>query len=422
VDTRPNRIHITAASGGLFVTIEDISSGAGVYPVIGTPVYNEFKSRFLYKGLSKRKVDAVYAGDGYHTVSSTIASRPYWSDEKKVAISWTGSGSATVTLYIGGRWGQPTLPSGTILSTGFIAPDKTIFPLGSTFDYVIGLLVEDVGTKTNTLQFYGAIKGSPVTAGTVLVDDRISFTSLGGRASFHITLFSTGVTVSTVNTVTNFTTDATAIAHIPIADQIKVLTFSSDYNTVTTSIVNTSGLGSGTTFAQKIREEGLGFSLVAVTHAELGIGGRELWVCSLSSGLLNRVLKLKVSVGVSGGSPVYFSARFAIALVNVSDSSGNETNRLHINGSVLNLYGTIIPPADGYDWTALGFGYANYAELKDTLVICAFKSLSVFSVGFTLVVNTVSNTYKVLDPSLDIFSDVTFGLVRAPVSLTHTKF
>jgi hypothetical protein len=419
VDTRPNRIRI-AAGGNLFVTIENAASGDGNYPVVGTPVFNKFKSRFLYKKLVRKSVDALYAGDGYHLASSAITTRAFWSDENTVAVSWTGSGGSTATIYLGGRWGQPTLPSGTVLSTCFIVPDKTIFPTGSSFAYVVGVLVEAVATKMNTLYFYGALKGSPVNIGTQIVDDRIIFFVIEGRASFQITSFSTGLPITTINTITNFTADAKKIAHIPIADQIKVLTFSDDYFTVVPTLTNTSALGSGTTFVQKIREEGKVFSFAAVTHAELGIGERELWVCTLVDGLLSKVLKVRGTVGVSSIELKYFSARFSITLANVSDSSGNETNRFQIHGVVINLFGT--PPPDGLDWTSLSFDFANYAELKDTLVICAPKLSGTPGVGFTLVIDTISKSYQLVDPALDIFSDTTFGTLKAPVSLTHTKF
>ena len=423
IDTRPNRIRISAAGGVLSVTLEDITSGPGKYPVVGTPVYNKFKSRFLYKAQKQKSVDAHYAGDGYFLSSSIIITRAFWSDEKKVAISWAGSGQHAATIYIGGRWGQPVLPTGTILSTCFLVPDRSILSTGLTFTYVVGILVEAVATKTNTVYFYGAQKGSPVNIGSETVDDRINFSLLEGRASFQITSFATGLAITTIGNITNFTTDAKKIAHIPTADQIKVLTFSEDYSTVTISIIGTASLGSGISFAQKIREEAEDFSLIIVTHVELGLGnGRELWVCSMINGALVKVLRLRMSAGgISiGAAPLYFSARFAIALVYVSDFEGRETLKLHINGTVINLFGT--PPPDGVDWTSLSFVFANYAELPDTLVICAPKNISAPLGGVTLIIDPVKKEYQYLDPALDLFIDTEFGELRAPVSLTHTKF
>jgi hypothetical protein len=323
-------------------------------------------------------------------------------------------------VFIGGRFGIIPLLGGETIVTCFLVSDKTLFIGGGGFKYVVGIIIENT-TNTSTLKFYGANTGAPVDLGAITVDDRIDFTYLESRATYQIFSSSTGLIESSVNRVSNFTTDASKIAWISSATVIEVLEFSADYTTVTKAVLNTSVLASGLSFAQRIREEGVGFSFVAATGVDSGIGVRALWVCSLIGNSMSKTLKLHGTVGVATVWPLYFSARFQIALVNVSTVDGFETTRFHIAGAVNNLSSTPTLPADGFDWTGLSFNLSNYAELSDTLIICAPKSISNQAHGYTLVVDTIAKVYDLLDPALDL-ADSSLGRVVAPVSLTHTKF
>lgn len=216
IDTRPNRIRISA-EGGLLVTMSDWLSAMGAYPDASLPPYQKFVNSFLYSSFPsvqnpKIKSD-FYAASSFHLLGSTLPDflSGYWYDKnEKSAISWrittifkgglfkdigVGINAAALldrVFLIGGQY--QTKPAIAVLTLNYIHPDYTVAIRYYTFEE--NLLFPDQLATTLRLTLNFQEPAHDIGAFNSIIFNQAEFTKDGEAIVIRYSTYLSGVPVT----------------------------------------------------------------------------------------------------------------------------------------------------------------------------------------------------------------------------------
>jgi hypothetical protein len=238
----PNKILINAGSGSIYVTLEDVNSGPGLYkPIFDAQVSSSGllpkqvyatmlkapcqlnHSRFLFPSIDlSKRMDVPITGS-----IEFFAGDKYWYDSKNLRVlSWRMAiGSPdTYCFYYGGKWGLTTdIPTPRLQTACMIkiTPDiYSVYPDAAA--YASGVLAASYDGAIVTLTLYGYLVTTDVTFSLIRICTPLTF------ASSHFL-------------ISEFTADATKIATVTStsdtfgldSQKVDVYTFSANYTTYT---------------------------------------------------------------------------------------------------------------------------------------------------------------------------------------------